>query len=187
MNKSNSMKLASMLMMLAFTMSISVVAYADKDEGFGFTDSKGALDWHMSGQKEREEAIEKGEKPIPFLAAMSGLGGVVGGIANAIVRADRPTIVELSKQFFAHPPLQKKSRKMFFPTMEDDLESKSYGLEAHYWGNRLANHAKDPSVEMNVILSDFSNMLGRCMRCHDRFRDSPAGRKIRDARQASQK
>ena len=185
MNQSNRKKLASTLMALVFTLGISVVGYADN--GFGFTDEKGALDWHTSGQKERKEAIARGEKRIPFQAAMSGLGGVVAGITNAIMRADRQTIVELSKQFFAHPPLQKQSRKVFFPTKEDDLESKAYGLEAHYWGNRLANHAKDPNVEMNILLSDFSNMLGRCMRCHDRFRDTPAGRKIRDARLSSQK
>jgi hypothetical protein len=185
MNQSNSKKLASILIALVFTTGISVVGFAD--EGFGFTDSKSAKDWHISGQMERKKAIARGEKTIPFQAAMSGLGGVVAGITNAIMRADRQAIIELSKQFFDHPPLQKKSRKIFFPTKEDDLESKAYGLEAHYWGNRLANHAKDPNIEMNILLSDFSSMLGRCMRCHDRFRDTPAGRKIRDERLTSQK
>jgi len=52
-------------------------------------------------------------------------------------------------------------------------------LEAHTWGFRLANHAKDPKVEMNVLMSDFSHMMERCQKCHDRFRDSVQGRKIK--------
>ncbi len=176
-------KQVSMLMALALTMSVSVVGYADE---FSFTDEQSAMDWHMAGQQQNKEEIKKGNKPIPFLAAMTGLGGVVAGLANAIVRADRPAIVELSRQFFAHPPLQAKSRQIFFPTKADNLESKAYGLEAHYWGNRLAEHAKDPKVEMNVILSDYTNMLGRCMRCHDRFRDTPAGRATRSKRDKAQ-
>lgn len=176
MKQSNKRKLVSILITLIFIMGIAVAGYAD--DVFDFNDKQGTKEWDAAGQKEYQEAI-KTQTAVTFLAAMQSLGPVVGGIAVAIARNDRETIVKLSKAFFAHPPLIPQSRKKWFPRPEDDIESKTYGLEAHYWGFRLGEHAKDPRVETNVLLWDFSQMLGRCMKCHDRFRDSELGRKIK--------
>jgi len=171
MRQSNMKKLVAMLVALAFIMGIAVVGYAG-EEHFEFNDSKGPRDWMKDGKKEYEEAMKAGGKAISFRAAMQSLGPVVSGLAAAIAGNDRKKIVELGRAFFDHPPISPETRQPWFPGKENNIESIVYGLEAHYWGFRLSNHAKDPKVETNVLVWDFTEMVGRCMKCHDRFRDA---------------
>lgn len=161
-------KLLILSLMIASLLSAVVLSYA-----FTITDKTGAEEWRNQLQKEVKESIEKGGGPVAVKAVMSTLPPAAGAMIVAFLKNDRDTIAKMAVAIDSHPPLDPKTRATYLKGNKEiaGLEWVTYGLEAHYWNQRLLKAAEDKNVEMNVVLHHFNNMIVRCIRCHERFRD----------------
>ncbi|MCX5717313.1 MAG: hypothetical protein NTW44_03195 [Nitrospirae bacterium] len=158
-----------LLVMITALLSTVVISYA-----FTITDQTGAEEWRNQLQKEVKESIEKGPGPASVKAVMSTLPPAAGAMMVAFLKNDRDTIAKMALAIDSHPPLDPKTRAVYTKGNKDisSIEWVTYGLEAHYWNQRLLKAAEDKNVEMNVVLHHFNNMIERCIRCHERFRDT---------------
>jgi len=162
-------KLLVVSLMITSLLSVVALSYA-----FTITDKTGAAEWRNQLQKEVKESIEKGGGPSPVNAVMSTLPPAAAAMIVAFLKNDRDTIAKMALAIDTHPPLDPKSRAVYTDPKGKEIagmEWVTYGLEAHYWNQRLLRAAEDKNVEMNVVLHHFNNMIVRCIRCHERFRD----------------
>jgi len=153
---------------VAFIVGIAFTVYAYPP--FEFGDTMGPKEYDAFAKKMSNDLKAEGKLPSDFRLVMKSLGPDMGGIITAIMDGDREAISKLSKRFGTPPFLIPETKMKFTPSPEDKVEWTTYGLEVHTLGYKLSEAAKDPKIEMKVLLWNFNAMLNNCLRCHDRFK-----------------